>query len=280
MKSETLETGITLNYTYTINSSCPRQRHIARSICSIHYRYNAHRLISVERIKGGANRSIAHHYPHYDLAGNVIEETLLGQAGTIHYQYDLLHRPISVHAPHWQESIALDGFDQLGNLLKRDVKDNQGPITYTYAYDILNQLTLEEGFISHTYTNDSVYNRSAKDNQPYEINVLNQLKSQSNSLYDYDLNGNLKTKTTGSQQIHYVYDALDRLVEVRDGLQVINYTYDSFHRRLSKTHDGQTTHYIYDHENEIGASINGKITQLRILGLAYGAEIGGASPLS
>ena len=47
------------------------------------------------------------------------------------------------------------------------------------------------------------------------------------------------------------------------------------HRRLAKNHNGAVTQYIYHHDNEIGAVNEGKITQLRVLGLSLGAEIGG-----
>ncbi len=271
--SETLDNGLTLTYTYDqidrpLTVTLPDQS-------SIRYCYNAHRLLAIERIKEG-EITYTHRYNHFDLAGNVIEETLLGQVGAIHYKYDLLQRPISVNTPHWQEFIPQDGFDVIGNLLKREVKDEQGQIIYTYTYDSLNQLISEDGFISHTYKNDSVYNRTAKDNQPYDINALNQLKSQTNYSYRYDDNGNLIEKTTDNNQINYIYDALDRLIEVRHGDEVTTYNYDSFHRRLRKTRNGTITHYIYHNQNELGATIDGKITQLRVLGLTHGAEIGGA----
>jgi RHS repeat-associated protein len=274
--AEKLDNGISLTYIYDqldrlLSVTLPDQS-------AIRYRYNAHRLLSIERIKED-KIAYTHHYTHYDLADNLIEESLLGQAGSIYYQYDLLQRPVSVKAPHWQESIPKEGFDAIGNLLKRKVKDKQGKLANTYTYDGLNQLISENGFVSHTYQNDSVYNRIAKNDQPHEVNVLNQLKSQNNFIYHYDDNGNLIEKRTESNKINYVYDALDRLIEVNNGDEVTTYTYDFFHRRLSKTHNDVITHYIYHNQNEIGAIVNGKITELRVLGLSQGAEIGGAVAL-
>jgi RHS repeat-associated protein len=271
--SETLDNGLTLTYTYDkidrlLSVTLPDQS-------SIHYCYNAKRLLAIERIKNG-EIAYTHHYPKYDLAGNVLEETLLGNAGSIQYKYDLLQRPISIHAPYWQEIIPPNGFDAVGNLLKREILDEHGALTYSYAYDSLNQLILEDGFVLHAYKNDSVYNRTSKDNQPYELNFLNQLKSQTNYLYHYDNNGNLKEKTSDSNKIKYTYDALDRLIEVQNDSEITSYTYDSFHRRLSKKQNGRTIHYLYHDQNEIGAVLDGKITQFRVLGLSQGAEIGGA----
>lgn len=276
LKSETLDNGLALKYTYDqldrpITVTLPDQS-------AIRYRYNAHHLVAVERIKDDSV-IYTHYYNHYDLAGNLTEETLLVKAGKIHYKYDLLERPISLKAPHWQATIPEYGFDAVGNLLERKITDKQGTTTYTYAYDNLYQLISENGFISHTYQNDSVYNRIAKNSQSYDVNALNQILSQTNCSYRYDLNGNLTEKTTDKHQVRYLYDALDRLVEVRNGSDITTYTYDSFHRRLSKTHNGLTTHFLYQNNKEIGAFNQGKMTQLRVLGIAYGAEIGGAIAL-
>jgi RHS repeat-associated protein len=276
IESETLDNGLTTTYTYDqldrpLTVTFPDQS-------SIRYHYNAHQLIAVERIKD--NEVVyTHRYDEYDLADNVTQETLLGQAGTIQTQYDLLQRSVAVQAPHWQENIPQGGFDAVGNLKERAVIDPQGKLTYTYTYDLLHQLISETGCVSHTYQNDSVYNRSAKDKNPYKLNSLNQLLSQTNSIYRYDANGNLKEKTADKHTTRYIYDPLDRLIEVHDGSDVTTYTYDSFHRRLSKTQNGMTTCYLYQNDNEIGAFNEGKITQLRVLGISYGAEIGGAIAL-
>ena len=50
------------------------------------------------------------------------------------------------------------------------------------------------------------------------------------------------------------------------------YTYDYLHRRIISN---QTEHYLYDDKDEIGCTNeNLKITQLRVLGIGQGAEIG------
>ena len=58
----------------------------------IHYVHNADQLMAVERIIDGSNL-YSHEY-RYDLAGNIVQEKHIGQAGTTTRQYDLLHRPI------------------------------------------------------------------------------------------------------------------------------------------------------------------------------------------
>ena len=266
LETETLGTGDTLTYTYD-----PLDRLLTLTLpdhSSIHYRYNAHHLTAVRRYKDDA-LAYAHSYLEYDLSGKPLKEELIAQAGILSHQYDALQRVISLQAPYWQETISSDGYDAVGNLLKRQVHDSQGALTYIYAYDDLYQLIAETGVQSHTYCNDSVYNRVVKDEQSYSFNALNQLIDPS---YLYDDNGNL----TRDGDTTYRYDALDRLIEVKRPSHLTNYTYDFSHRRLSKTHDGEVTHYLYQGQNEIGAIEQGKITQLRLLGISHGAEIGAA----
>lgn len=261
--SETLDNGYTLAIKYDAldrptSITLPDQT-------TIHYQYNALYLTAVKR------GDYTHFYEDYDLAGNVSKEQLTGQAGTIQYIYDLLQRPISTASPHRQET--LTNFDNAGNLLNRQVQ-SQETHDYTYTYDDLYQLISETGPKTHSYSNDSLYNRRSKDNQIYTINDLNQLLHQTEWDYTYDANGNLILKYNAQEKIHYRYDALDRLIEVKSALDTTTYTYDSFHRRLSKTTNGNTTSFLYHGQNEIGAMTGGKIQQLRVLGASYGAEIG------
>jgi len=200
--------------------------------------------------------------------------TLPGQAGEIEFKYDLLQRLTSLKAPHWQETVPEKGYDAVGNLLQRQVVDAQGLVDYIYTYDDLYQLSSEKGHASNTYTNDSIYNRVAKNDRPYQVNDLNQLLNQTNCSYIYDANGNLTSIRQGDDQTGFGYDALDRLIQVKKGDRVIHYRYDSFHRRLSKIHEGITTNYIYLKDNEIGAIVDQVTKELRILGLGKGAEIG------
>lgn len=190
-----------------------------------------------------------------------------------------MQRAVATSSSSWKETIPSGGFDPAGNLLERNVSDALGTITYTYAYDDLYQLVDETGIRHHTYQNDALYNRTSKDGNDYSYNDLNQLQAQSGWTYKYDSNGNLKEKQSQDKTLAFTYDGLDRLIEVKDGDDVTKYTYDAEHRRISKILNGQATHFVYDGQNEIGAVEDGKITQLRILGATYGAEIGAAVAL-
>jgi RHS repeat-associated protein len=147
----------------------------------------------------------------------------------------------------------------------------ENEIEHEFAYDMMDQLVSESGFQPHRYQYDSLFNRKIKDEAQYEHDALNQIVDD--SLVSYDRNGN----ALEYQGIKCVYDALDRLTCVETPKGTYCYEYDAFHRRTTRlSPDGQRTSFIYTGENEIGAVVNGKMTQLRVLGLGRGAEIGAA----
>lgn len=271
--SEQLDHGSVLTYQYD-----PLDRLISIRLpdaSRIQYTYLGNQLASVER--QGPIGSYTHHYVKYDLAGNLLVEQLPVSGGTIQHQYDLLQRPICVQAPYWKESIPEGGYDPCSRLLRRKVVDTAGPLAYTYSYDALNQLTAETGVETHLYQNDSLYNRIEKDQQPHQINARNQLLDNTQSQYRYDNSGNLIEKKEGEHITRYRYDAFDRLTAVEDDSHQIQYTYDSFHRRISKSVDGKITYFLYQGDNEIGALVDGQLTELRVLG--HGVEVGAAIAL-
>jgi RHS repeat-associated protein len=271
LESESIGEHFSLNYSY---DALDRLQTISfPDKTSVEYTYQANQLKAVTRLKNGGT-VYTYLYKTYDNAGNVLKVHLPGNAGSISYQYDLLERIHETTAPHWKETIPEDGYDAEGNLLERYVEDINGALNYTYTYDDLYQLTSEAGFDPHAYTNDSLFNRIAKDGNPYEINNLNQLLSQTDSRYTYYANGNTKEIINDEKTILLKYDALDRLIEVQIGDDTTYYKYDGFHRRLSKTQSGKTTYFLYQGDNEIGILVNGEIKELRILGLGKGAEIG------
>ncbi len=88
-------------------------------------------------------------------------------------------------------------------------------------------------------------------------------------------------KSCGGQITRYSYDALNRLMEVEAPNINAHYTYDSFGRRLTKTlSTGRFETYLYQGEREIGVSLNGVITHLRVMGIGKGCELGAQQWLS
>ena len=76
----------------------------------------------------------------------------------------------------------------------------------------------EEGAqFNATYSNDSLYNRTQKNESPCEVNTLSELLSDGKAVYEYDLRGNQVRKNTGSQQLSFSYDPLNELIEVKSG---------------------------------------------------------------
>ena len=145
-----------------------------------------------------------------------------------------------------------------------------------YGYDDLDHLISEQGFMNQTFSCDSLHNRLSKDQIIYQSNALHQLLSNGDYNYTYDPSGNLIKKEKLNEKATYSYDAADRLISVNSGIET-RYQYDSFNRRVAKIEGNKTTRYLYVGQDEIGAvDENGKIIELRVLGLGHGAEIGAA----
>ncbi len=121
--------------------------------------------------------------------------------------------------------------------------------------------------------------------QPYAVNGLNQITSDSEKSYVYDLNGNLIQKSDGGTTTLYRYDALNRLMVVEEPSHwQVTYSYDSFGRRLTRNLctwidqwvPQESLSYLYQGQKEIGAYRGDQVTQLRVLGHGKGAELGAA----
>lgn len=284
---ESLGNGLSLGYQYdninrTTQVSLPDGSGIA-------YGYRASLFEKVQRIQVSGDVLYEHQYSQFNPSGRVTEMKLIGNAGSVKYEYDRLGRRVSTCSSHWKEVISK--YDAAGNLLQRSVMDDDKFSLLNYTYDDLYQLKSEDdekdGNSSHTYLYDSFYNRLMKDGKSHAVNNLNQLLDDGNVTFSYDPNGNLEQKSCGSHKTYFRYDALDRLVSFEDRSQKITYAYDEANRRLSKTvykknEIGEYTkqskeNYLYQGQNETGAvNEQGIITELRILGAGKGAEIGAA----
>ena len=90
----------------------------------------------------------------------------------------------------------------------------------------------------------------------YTYNALNQLVSENDIVYEYDLNGNTVRMTSPSKSALYVYNAENRLVRatVQSGnnVSVEEYKYDYAGNRIAKSSEGEYTKYLLD--------INGELT--------------------
>ncbi len=251
--------------------------------CSaVKYLYNAAHLKDVQRYKK-KNLIYKHVYSHFDRSGDLLSSSLIGKGRDIHYAYDRAGRPKQTNSRQWSQQVYKEGYDPVGRLVATTIQDILGNTPYVFSYDDLDHLTKEQGHISNTYQIDSIHNRVNKNQQPYEINALNQIDGQSDCMYKYDLCGNLRCKIKGSQVSNYDYDALNRLMAVYsdpDKADQTKYQYDAFNRRLSKVHKGITYRYLYQGQDEIGCvDEKGQIQELRILGAGLESEMGSAVAL-
>jgi RHS repeat-associated protein len=236
----------------------------------VRYDYNACYLTSVSRYNTIGKELYTHCFNSYDLNGNLLEEELIGNLGTVSHSFNARGQQDSVISPYASHEILER--DRIGNVQKARLN---GSIS-NYSYDDLYQLTAETGDYTHSYAHDAHHCRLQKDAETYEINHLLQIPSH----LDYDSRGN----PTKQGEVVYTYDALDRLTAVESPTTRIQYTYDSEHRRLSKTIFAQERgswretgcqSFLYDGQNEIGSfDKSGRIYELRILGLAPQAELG------
>ncbi len=235
----------------------------------ISYEHDPLHLRSVTRYDSSGHLVYAHYYTNYDLAGNLLSETLIGNRDRVVHSYDLAGRPTLLTSPHFTHAIL--EYDAVGNVLRSELNNE----ILDYSYDDLYQLTSEK---EHTYAHDSLYNRLQKDSASYAVNALNQLSS----VFKYDEDGN----PYSHGKARYTYDAFDRLISMEDHSTKLHFAYDSCHRRLSKTvyrfENGvwehvETRFFLYDDQNEIGSvDAAGNIQELRILGRTPQAEIGSA----
>ena len=234
LKEEKLGNGLKMVYDY---DRLDRLKELTLPDGSVvKYLYDAVHLKEVQRYKK-KNLIYKHAYSNFDRSGDLLSSSLIGKGGDIYYAYDRAGRPKQTNSQQWSQQVYKDGYDPVGRLVATTIQDILGNTPYVFSYDDLDHLLKEQGHVSNTYQIDSIHNRVNKNQQPYEINALNQIDGQSDCVYKYDPNGNLKCKIQGSKITNYDYDALSRLIAVyldSDRTDQTKYHYDAFNRRLSE----------------------------------------------
>jgi RHS repeat-associated protein len=284
MISEQLGSGLNFSYRYD-----PRGRVLKLTLpdeTTVEYSYDAVNLRTVTR-RNGKNRNSCTY--HFNLSGRISEIELPNTLGSIKFTYDSCLRTKRIFCNKWSQTIPKGGYDLCGNLLKVTQEDAAGKLTSSYTYDALHHLITESGAFEDTYSCDSMHNRLRKNGTSHHLNALHQLTRKGKMHYEYDLNGNLSKKRWLNEEITYHYDALDRLIAVIAEDKKTQYLYDSFHRRLKKTtfsrHNDSWMEigahvYLYQGDKEIGTlDAQGKVIEMRTLGLGNNGEIGAAALL-
>ena len=151
----------------------------------------------------------------YDFAGN-LSKTTYPNGYTITYQYDEANRLKSIvdAKPDGTVNAAYGyTFDQLGNR------------TITSYYQPLNAIPPSS---TSSYTHE-------KDNR---------LLTAGDITFGYDNNGNLTTKTVGSNVTNYTWDYDNMLTQVVGGGNTYVYKYDGFESRVSRIENSAETRYV------------------------------------
>jgi len=215
------------------------------------------------------NRPLYEHaYLQFDPNGKVKKEKLIYDLDVVCTDHDLLERPF-LQTTRWNTYET--SYDPPGRVYEIN---NSFFSKKTISYDALGQIT-QEG--DKTYLFDSMGNSSI-----FETNDCNEIISSPEGTLKYDLDGNLTEKPLSNEVILYSYDALGRLTSVtHPGKKKISYSYDPASRLFSRdiTSSGKTdkVFFLYDQDKEIGAvNEDGKVVELKVLGLGIGADIGAA----
>ncbi|NGX27701.1 MAG: hypothetical protein K940chlam6_01639, partial [Chlamydiae bacterium] len=246
--------------------------------------YNPMFLREVKRVSAQGSALYKHTFEEYDLDGNLTQEHLIGNLGTVAYATDARGQRTQIVSPYFSQECKYNSVQNL-------VSSTTDRAESRYQYDDASQMIREESAGgSTTYCNDSLYNRTQKNESLYEVNTLNELLSDGKTTYEYDLRGNQVLKKTGSDQWQMVYDPLNQLIEVKSQEQKIEFIYDPLGRRLAKVistkagygwEESDREYYIYDGEEEIGSFKSpNTLESLRVLSThrlpkTIGIEMGG-----
>ncbi len=261
-----LATGSSIDFTY--DDLGRRTQVMLPDYSSIAYRYDNNYLTSISRHDPRGLELYAHRYLSYDGLKRVVVSQFPERFGIEKLCYDGCGKLIERKSTFFKQTILKQDPD--GNVLEFSSDD----IMKIFAYDPLGQLIQEP---CHTYSFDNLHNRLEKDTHPYQVDDLNQLLSSSDTGFTYNINGCPLVKNTPDGEIHFIYDALDRLIAVeKTASWRAEYYYDAWHRRLhSVTYtfengswkEAKSEYYLWDHDCEIGScDSSGTIQEFRVLG--------------
>jgi RHS repeat-associated protein len=238
---------------------------------SIEYDYEGPFVKKVSRFTKEGKELYNHRIASRDLMGNILEEILIGHAGTRAQQWDQAGRRIEISTDFFQDKIPENGYDPLQNMKQREVSLDGEKFIMDYQYDDLSHLISEKGTVEHHYSFDSLGNRLQKDHSSYNINDLNQVLEACGATYTFDANGNFSSKTAQEKTWIFQYNDLDQLISMKNPDQTnVIFAYDLNGKRLSKKIEEKgkkpkVLRYFYIGQTEIGClDEKGVITELRI----------------
>ncbi|NGX32167.1 MAG: hypothetical protein K1060chlam4_00208, partial [Candidatus Anoxychlamydiales bacterium] len=241
----------------------------------IKYMYEGCFPKNVIRLGSDSNEMYRHTYDKFDERGNLLEETLIENAGKRKNFFDKLGRKIGIETPYDSIEIPKNGFDNDGNVLKIK-KDNEES---SFSYDNLSQITKESGQFNHSYEYDSLNNRLKIDDSKCQVDELNKLLIYGDVKFNYDVRGFISSKEQNDETIFFHNNAFGNLTFIKNpGKWEMSYCYDIFGRRLSRNYKADneeisTERYLYVGDQEIGLlDSKNNIIQLQVPGADYNLD--------
>jgi RHS repeat-associated protein len=220
----------------------------------------------------------------YDKNGNLATLTYPDSKQVV-YAYDDADRLTTV--TDWLSNVTSYVYDSTGALVSTILPDNS--ITM-YEYDKARRLTSLLDFTSDAsvnavfkYTLDKLDNRTAVNfyqplnmvsplqDSTYSYNSDNRLLTAGSTVFNYDNNGNLITKTLGSNVTNYSWDFNNMLTQVTVGGDTYGYKYDGLGNRIAKIVNGAETKYVVDPKGRLSrvlaeATSTGSVTAYYVYG--------------
>ena len=155
--------------------------------------------------------------------------------------------------------------DDIGRITTKSETIASSINNWTYAYDTAGRLDTfsQNGVEYFDYSYDDNSNRTAVE---YDSTTItsgtyddeDRMITYGANSYAYSNNGDLQTKTTGTDTTTYSYDTLGNLVRVdMPNGDVLEYTIDALNRRVGKSLNGSlVTGYVYDDQLRIVAELD------------------------
>ena len=121
--------------------------------------------------------------------------------------------------------------------------------TRIFGYDNADRLTGVTGSVVESYMFDNVGNRtSSHRSSTYGYQPFNKIASTQTATYGSDANGNMTSKSEGSNFWRYSWDYENRMTEASTRKQKVRYRYDALGRRVSRGvgYGKEQTKFTYD----------------------------------
>jgi RHS repeat-associated protein len=214
--------------------------------------------------------------------GGLLNRMKDSEGGFTDYLYDPVGRLSGIWAPNGDRVSYV--YDAGGRLTEKWFPNGVNT-RYTYNSDntlkqLVNRSQSNTIISQHDYTYDAVGNRLTHNEvvgtitTPYKYvydelsRLIETRNNDTNALIEavtYDVLGNRKTKTDGTNTVAYIYDAANQLTEIRQGSEtgalLANLVYDPNGNLITKTEGTTTTNFSYDTLDQLAIVSKTNLTQ-------------------